>query len=70
MVFVLEFDVITGALKLGTDAPPDSRFTVPVGVTMIRFAVAVLGDEHVALQTKNDGEIELPLTSTASPRWL
>jgi len=51
IVLVLEFDVIVGALKFGTDELPDNKFTVPVGVTMIKFAVDVLGDEHVALQT-------------------
>ena len=50
MVLVLEFDVIVGALKFGADEPPDSRFTVPVGVTINKFAVDVLGDEQVALQ--------------------
>jgi len=42
--------VTPGGLKLGTEESPDNKFTVPVGVTTTRFALALPGDEHVTWQ--------------------
>jgi len=43
--------VTDGALKFGTDDPPGNKFTVPVGVTINKFALLFVGDVHDALQT-------------------
>jgi hypothetical protein len=51
MPVVGETFVTDGALKFGTDDPPDNKFTVPVGVTINKLASLFVGDLHDMLQT-------------------